>query len=116
VHGPFRTEGRYANGVTMIISGDFTNGVKFIGSEGWICVSRGNEAVTASDPVAAMEQSQALTASNPAILRSPLGANDMHLPVSQEHHGNWLEAIRARQQPLGGPLAALGSHQGTDVI
>jgi hypothetical protein len=47
-----------------------------------------------------MEQSQALTASNPVILRSEIGPNEVHLPVSQEHHGNWLEAIRARQQPI----------------
>ena len=100
VHGPFRTEGRYANGVTMVISGDFPNGVKFISSEGWIFVSRGNEAVTASDPVAAMEQSQALSASDPAILRAEIGPHEIHLPVSQEHHGDWLEAIRARRQPI----------------
>src|SRR4029453_10248108 len=52
VHGPFRTEARYANGVHMIVSGDFPNGIKFIGTNGWIFVSRGNERVTASDPVA----------------------------------------------------------------
>ena len=52
VHGPFRTEAVYANGVRMIVSGDFPNGIKFIGSNGWIFVSRGNETVTASDPVA----------------------------------------------------------------
>ena len=31
VHGPFRTEAVYANGVRMIVSGDFPNGIKFIG-------------------------------------------------------------------------------------
>ena len=50
VHGPFRTEARYANGVTMVVSGDFPNGIRFEGSDGWIFVSRGNEAVTSSDP------------------------------------------------------------------
>ena len=39
----------------MIISGDFPNGIKFIGTEGWIFVSRGNEQVTASDPVAKLQ-------------------------------------------------------------
>ena len=39
VHGPFRTEALYANGVHMIVSGDFPNGIKVIGSNGWIFVS-----------------------------------------------------------------------------
>jgi predicted dehydrogenase len=49
VHGKFLTHARYANGVTMDISGDFPNGVKFIGTEGWIFVAR-DAAVTSSDP------------------------------------------------------------------
>ena len=65
VHGPFKTEALYANGVQMIVSGEFPNGIKFEGTEGWIFVSRGNEAVTASDPVAALKDAQALAASDP---------------------------------------------------
>lgn len=100
VHGPFRTEGLYANGVRMVISGDFPNGVKFIGTEGWVFVSRGNENVTASDPVSRLTESKALDASNPALLTSVIGPNEIHLPESKEHHGNWLEAVRTRQQPI----------------
>ena len=33
VHGPFKTEALYANGVHMIVSGDFPNGIKFEGTE-----------------------------------------------------------------------------------
>ena len=40
VHGPFRTEARYADGVQMIVSDSIQNGVKFIGTEGWIFVNR----------------------------------------------------------------------------
>ena len=50
---------------TMIISGDFPNGIKFIGTEGWIFVSRGNETVTGSDPVAKLADATALAASDP---------------------------------------------------
>ena len=100
VHGPFRTEAMYANGVHVIVSGDFPNGIKFIGTDGWIFVSRGNEAVTASAPVAALKDARALAASEPRILGSLIGPDELHVPVSNEHHGNWLEAIRARQQPL----------------
>jgi predicted dehydrogenase len=100
VHGPFRTEARYANGVHMIVSGDFPNGIKFIGSEGWIFVSRGNERVTASDPVAKLKDSSALAASDPKILTSVIGPGEINLPKSTNHHGNWLEAIQSRQQPI----------------
>src|SRR6187455_960028 len=67
VHGDFKTEGVYANGVRMIVSGDFPNGIRFEGTEGWVFVSRGNESVTSSDPVAKLQDSQALAASDPRI-------------------------------------------------
>jgi predicted dehydrogenase len=100
VHGPFKTEGLYANGVKMIISGDFPNGIKFIGSDGWIFVSRGNETVTASDPVAKLKDDQALAASNPNIITSIIGPAEIHLYESKDHHGNWLECVRSRKQPI----------------
>ena len=93
VHGPFRTEALYANGVHMIVSGDFPNGIKFIGTNGWIFVSRGNERVTASDPVAKLNDTTALQASDPKIIKSVIGPTEIHLPESKEHHGNWLECI-----------------------
>src|SRR6202789_692413 len=40
VHGPFKTDSVYANGITMSISGDFPNGIKWIGTKGWIFVTR----------------------------------------------------------------------------
>jgi predicted dehydrogenase len=100
VHGPFRTEGLYANGVRMIVSGEFPNGIRFEGSDGWIFVSRGNEAVTGSDPVAKLNDAQALAASNPAIIKSVIGPDEIHLPESREHHLNWFESIRSRRQPI----------------
>jgi predicted dehydrogenase len=100
VHGPFRTEALYADGVHMIVSGDFPNGIKFIGTEGWIFVSRGNETVTASDPVAKLEDPQALAASDPKIITSKIGADEIHLYESKDHHGNWLDCIRTRQQTI----------------
>ena len=100
VHGDFKTYGLYANGVTMVISGEFPNGVKFIGTEGWIFVSRGNEAVTASDPVAQLKDSRALSASDPKIIASVIGPDEIHLEESTDQHGNWLQAIRSRRQPI----------------
>ena len=100
VHGPFRTEALYANGVHMIVSGDFPNGIKFIGTDGWIFVSRGNEKVTASDPVAKLNDSTALAASDPKIIKSVIGPSEVHLPVSTEHHLNWLESVKSRKPPI----------------
>jgi hypothetical protein len=90
----------YANGVHMIISGEFPNGIKFIGTEGWIFVSRGNETVTDSDPVAKLKDNTALAASDPKIITSVIEPNEIHLYESKEHHGNWLDCIRSRQQTI----------------
>ncbi|HET6897048.1 MAG TPA: Gfo/Idh/MocA family oxidoreductase, partial [Vicinamibacteria bacterium] len=100
VHGPFKTEALYANGVHMIVSGDFPNGIKFIGTNGWIFVSRGNEKVTASDPVAKLNDTTALQASDPKIIKSVIGPTEIHLPESKEHHLNWLESVKSRKPPI----------------
>lgn len=100
VHGDFRTEAKYANGVTMIISGAFPNGVRFEGTEGWIFVSRGNEAVTASDPAARLKDAQALAASDPKIITSVIGPSETHLYESKDHHANWLDCVRSRKAPI----------------
>jgi predicted dehydrogenase len=100
VHGPFKTGALYASGVKMIISGEFTNGIKFEGTQGWIFVSRGNETVTASDPVSRLNDSQALSASDPKIIKSVIGPDEIHLYDSKDHHGNWLECVRSRRQPI----------------
>src|SRR5262245_49111231 len=100
VHGPFKTEGLYANGVRMIVSGEFPNGIRFEGTEGWIFVSRGNERVTGSDPVAKLKDEQAVAASDPRLLTSTIGPSEVHLYESTDHHGNWLECVRTRRQPI----------------
>jgi predicted dehydrogenase len=100
VHGPFRTEALYANGVHMIISGDFPNGIKFIGTDGWIFVSRGNESVTASDPESRVKDPQALAASDPRIITSVIDANEVQLYRSTNHHRNWVDCVKSRLQPI----------------
>jgi len=100
VHGKFKTEGLYADGVRMILSDEFPNGIKFEGSKGWVFVSRGNETVTESDPVAKLKDAQALSASDPKIITSIIGPDEIHLYESKDHHGNWLDCVRSRQQPI----------------
>ncbi len=94
VHGKFLTHAVYANGVTMDISGDFPNGIKFIGSKGWIFVAR-DTPVTASDPGGAPTTAP-LIASDPKILTSEIGPNEIHLYRSPEQHRNWLDSMRTR--------------------
>ncbi len=94
VHGIFKTGAKYANGVTMIVSNEFPNGIKFEGTKGWIFVSRGDYQVTSSDPTKPGERAKKLDASDPSLLTSVIGENEFHFTVSKEHHGNWLEAIR----------------------
>jgi predicted dehydrogenase len=100
VHGKFRTEALYDGGVRMIISDDFPNGIKFEGTQGWVFVSRGNEQVTSSDPMAKLNDSKALSASDPGIITSVIGPGEIHLYESKDHHGNWLECVKSRKQPI----------------
>lgn len=99
VHGAFKTHAIYKNGVTMDISGDFPNGIKFYGSEGWIFVCRDEQAFPTA---AAGERVQVLplVASNPKILDSVIGPNEVHLYYSEDQHGNWLDCIRSRKPPI----------------
>ena len=99
VHGDFKAEAKYANGVTMHVSGDYPNGVRFEGSEGWIFVSRGNVGVTASDPGSA-KNSETFMASDPKILQSIIGPDEIHLYESADQHGNWLDCIISRQKTI----------------
>ena len=100
VHGIFKTRAKYANGVVMIVSNEFQNGIKFEGTNGWIFVSRGDYQATSSDPGAGNMQAKKLDASDPKLLTSVIGASEFHLPVSKNHHGNWLEAIRDNTNPI----------------
>lgn len=99
VHGPFKSETIFANGVKVLASNEYPNGVKFVGSDGWIFVTRGNYAATASDPVS-KDKDKPLDASDPRILDSVIGPDEIHLYESKDHHGNWLECISTRRQPI----------------
>lgn len=94
VHGVFRTGARYKNGVSMSVSNEYSNGIKFEGTHGWIFVSRGDYQATSSDPAKPGEQARKLDASDPKLLTSVIGEKEFHFTVSNDHHGNWLEAIR----------------------
>lgn len=99
VHGDFMAKAEYANGITMYTSGGFPNGIRYEGSEGWIFVSRGDYAATPTDPTSKV-RSKALDASDPKILSSVIGENEIHLYHSVDQHGNWLDCIESRKEPI----------------
>jgi hypothetical protein len=41
-----------------------------------------------------------LIASNEKIIKSVIGENEIHLYKSTEQHGNWLDCIKTRVQPI----------------
>jgi myo-inositol 2-dehydrogenase/D-chiro-inositol 1-dehydrogenase len=100
VHGDFMVKAEYSNGVTQYTSGGFPNGIRYEGTEGWIFVSRGDYVATASDPVSQENSRKALDASDPAILTSEIKENEIHLYRSNDQHGNWLDCIRSRKEPI----------------
>lgn len=100
VHGDFMVKAEYENGITMYTSGGFTNGIRYEGTDGWIFVSRGSYVASASDPVDKEKSSKALDASDPEILNSKIGEDEIHLYVSDNQHGNWLDSIQSRKEPI----------------
>jgi myo-inositol 2-dehydrogenase / D-chiro-inositol 1-dehydrogenase len=86
VHGDFMVKAEFKNGITMYTSGGFPAGIKYEGDEGWIFVSHAH--------------AKKLDASNPEILTSEIKENEIHLYRSDDHHGNWLECIQSRKQPI----------------
>lgn len=100
VHGDFMAKAEYKNGITMLTSGGYPNGVRYEGSEGWIFVTRGSYTASPSDPVANTSNNEALKASDPNILSSVIKNNETHLYVSDEQHGNWLDCIKSRKEPI----------------
>lgn len=99
VHGEYHTEMKYADGVIVrgcTDSPEKPNGIYFEGTDGWIFVCRGRYTVTASDPKT-NSSSQALQASDPNIITEPLGEKDVHLYVSEDQHGNFLDCVKSRK-------------------
>ncbi len=100
VHGDFMVKQEYENGITVFVSGGYTNGVRYEGEDGWVFVSRGSYTASPSDPVDKEKSAKALNASDPKILNSVIGPDEIHLYKSDEQHGNWLDCIQSRKQPI----------------
>jgi predicted dehydrogenase len=82
VHGKFRVECRYADGVRMILD-DGPNGVRFEGTEGWVFVTRGS-----------------MDAEPKSLLKERLAPEEVHLYKSVNHQENFIACVRSRQDPV----------------
>src|SRR5215218_4412784 len=103
VHGKYHIELTYPGNVKMTVSDELPNGIKFIGDDGWIFVSR-DASQTASDPSGRATSLKSLDASDPRLL-DPAGVK-VELPHSLSHHKNWLECVQSRKTPLApAPIA-----------
>lgn len=85
VHGQFRIEYTYANGIKLICADDKKNkpGILFEGTEGWVYVDRGK-----------------LDAEPKSLLASTISPDEIHLYESNNHKANFLECIRSRTEPV----------------
>jgi myo-inositol 2-dehydrogenase/D-chiro-inositol 1-dehydrogenase len=100
VHGDFMAKAVYENGMVMLTSGGYPNGIRYEGTDGWIFVTRGAYTASASDPVAIQRSAKALDASDPKILTSEIKDNEIHLYKIDNQHGNWLDCIKSRKEPI----------------
>lgn len=79
----FDFELKYANGELIKVSNKYPVGVRFVGEEGWILVTR-----------------QKIEASHPSILKKPIASNGIHLYESRNHHENFLDCVRSRKETI----------------
>jgi predicted dehydrogenase len=92
VHGSYHVRMKYPNGATMYVSDKFENGVRFIGESGWIWVTRGRYTLGQGN-------SRTIAASDERWLKEGVREGEIRLHVSpkNDHHLDWIEAIKARR-------------------
>jgi len=85
VHGEFRIEYTYANGIKLICADNKKNkqGILFEGTEGWVYIKRGQ-----------------LDAHPKSLLTSTIGPNETNLYKSNNHKANFLECIKSRAETV----------------
>ncbi len=98
----WQVENRYANGVTLVHMDDGTaqkhplqqgghgHGVMFLGSEGWVHVDRSR-----------------MDAHPKSLLTAKIAPGEVHLFKSDNHHVNFIDAIKGRTKPAA-PIDSCG--------
>lgn len=112
VHGAYHVELAYPGGVTMTVTDKFPNGIRFIGDEGWIFVSRGPQPTSGTLLAGFPPTLKPLDASDPKLL-DPAGLR-VRFASCTSHHLNWLECVRDRKVPSAS--ATVAHHANTACI
>lgn len=73
----------YGNGAKIVCGQSHRIGTTFEGQDGTIYVDRGK-----------------LESSVKGAIDDPLGQDEVHLPVSRDHHQNWFDSIKSRKPPI----------------
>lgn len=74
---------RYADGVTLNCSTGNRDGVRFLGTDGWVYVTRGK-----------------IEAEPEALLKSVIGPEEIHLYESNSHRATFLRCVRERSETV----------------
>lgn len=82
IHRCRSTSANAWNGAVLDAKGQ-QHGVKFIGADGWIWVTRGK-----------------IEASNPDLLKQPLPGDAKRLYASDDHMGNFFDCVKSRKAPI----------------
>ncbi len=97
VHLAYHIQYVYPGNIIVDVTDKHPNGVRFIGDDGWIFVSRGATKASASDPTSPGKPLKALDASDPKLIT---GTPKVELYLSKNHHKNWTECILSRKEPI----------------
>ncbi|MGO9095026.1 MAG: Gfo/Idh/MocA family oxidoreductase [Bryobacteraceae bacterium] len=109
VHGPYHIRARYASGAVMYISDKYPNGIKFLGDDGWIWVTRGRFSAVDMQALGASGGGrqggawrQAIDASDRRWIKDGIKDSEIHLHESpkNDHHLDWLTSIQTRKDPV----------------
>jgi predicted dehydrogenase len=73
----------YADGSLIKVTSKYGAGVRFVGEEGEILVTR-----------------EKIEASHPSILKDPIPSNGIHLYESRDHHQNFIDCVRSRKEAI----------------
>jgi hypothetical protein len=109
VHGPYHIRAKYASGTVMYISDKYPTGIKFLGDDGWIWVTRGRYSAVDMQALSAGggagrggPWSAAIDASDRRWIKDGIRDHEIHLHASpnNDHHLDWLTSIRTRKDPV----------------
>ena len=74
---------KYADGSLIKVTSKYGPGVRFVGEEGEILVTRGK-----------------IESSHPSLLKNPIPSNGIHLYESRDHHKNFIDCVRSRKETI----------------